>query len=87
MEDQTIEDIDKWKKTTPEKDSDPIDGNPMWLPICNMDNVDNSTKNYEKHGDVDDQHVGRCATLLTIEVEFIIMMEACKEFLWLKKVL
>jgi len=40
MEDQTIEDIDKVEKTTPEKDNNLTDGNLMRLPAHNLDNVE-----------------------------------------------
>jgi len=40
MKDKTIEDINKVAKTTLEKDSNLIDGNPMWLRIQNLDNVE-----------------------------------------------
>nr|KYP50220.1 Retrovirus-related Pol polyprotein from transposon TNT 1-94 [Cajanus cajan] len=40
MEDQTIEDINKVEKTTPVKDNNLTDGNPMWLPFDNLDNIE-----------------------------------------------
>jgi len=58
MEDQTIEDIDKVKKTTPEKDSNLTDGNPMRLPTHNLENVETEAQDNEQHGDVDDQQFG-----------------------------
>ena len=53
MEDQTIEDIDKVEKTTPEKDS-----NPMRLSAHNLENVETEAQDNEQHGDVDDQPFG-----------------------------
>nr|KYP54197.1 Retrovirus-related Pol polyprotein from transposon TNT 1-94 [Cajanus cajan] len=58
MEDQTIEDIDKVEKTTPEKDRNLTDIDPMRLPIHNLDNVDGSVQPGEQHDDVDDQQLG-----------------------------
>ena len=58
MEDQTIEDIDKVEKTTPEKDSNLTDGNPMRLPAHNLENVETEAQDNEQHGDVDDQQFG-----------------------------
>ena len=58
MEDQTIEDIDKVEKTTPEKDSNLTDGNPMRLPAHNLENVETEAQDNEQHGDVDDQPFG-----------------------------
>ena len=58
MEDQTIEDIDKVKKTTPEKDSNLTDGNPMRLSAHNLENVEMEAQDNEQHGDVDDQQFG-----------------------------
>jgi len=57
MEDHTIEDIDKVEKTTPEKDSNLTDGNPMRLPAYNLENVETEVQDNEQHGDVDDQQV------------------------------
>jgi len=57
MEDQTIEDIYKVEKTTPEKDSNLTDGNPMRLPAHNLENVETEAQDNEQHGDVDDQQV------------------------------
>ena len=48
MKDQTIEDIDKVKKTTPEKT----------LSAHNLENVETEAQDNEQHGDVDDQQVG-----------------------------
>ena len=58
MEDQTIEDIYKVEKTTPEKDSNLTDGNPMRLPAHNLENVETKAQDNEQHGDVNDQQVG-----------------------------
>ena len=58
MEDQTIEDIEKMEKTTPEKDNNLTDVDPVRLPIQNLDNVDSSVQNGEQHDDVDDRQHG-----------------------------
>jgi len=57
MEHHTIEDIDKVDKTTPEKDSNLTDGNPIRLPAHNLENVETKAQDDEQHGDVDDQQV------------------------------
>ena len=58
MQDQTVENINKVEKTTPEKDSNLTDGNPMRLPTHNLGNVETEAQDDEQHGDVDDQQVG-----------------------------
>ncbi|RDY10247.1 hypothetical protein CR513_05264, partial [Mucuna pruriens] len=54
MEDQTIEDIDKVKKTTLEKDNSLSKIDLVWMPIHDLDIVDNN----EQHNYVGDQHLG-----------------------------
>ena len=56
MEDQTIEEIEKVEKTTPEKDNNLTHVNPVWLPIQNLDNVESNVQNGEQHDDDDQQH-------------------------------
>ena len=58
MKDQTIEDINKVERTTPGKDSNVTDGNPMRLPSYNLENVEKEAQYDQQHGDVDDQQVG-----------------------------
>ena len=58
MEDQTIEDIQKVKETTLEKNNNLTDIDPVRLPIQNLDNVDSSVQNGEQHDDVDDRQHG-----------------------------
>jgi len=45
------------EKTTPEKDSNLTDGNPMRLPAHNLENVETKAQDNEQHGDVNDQQV------------------------------
>ncbi|RDX90785.1 hypothetical protein CR513_27318, partial [Mucuna pruriens] len=49
MKDQTIEDIDKVKKTTPEKDNSLFEIDPVRMPIHDLDTVDNNVQNGEQH--------------------------------------
>ncbi|RDX90093.1 hypothetical protein CR513_28077, partial [Mucuna pruriens] len=53
MEDQTIEDIDNVKKTTPEKDNSLSKIDPVRIPIHNLDTVENNVQNGEQHDYVD----------------------------------
>jgi len=128
------------EKTTPEKDSNLTDGNPMRLPAHNLENVETEAQDNEQHGDVEDQQFGSgvevpiddaqeehddddlgdilespqvqlmrsnrqkqpstrysCDEYITLidggepecfeEAKFIVITEACKELLWLKKFL
>jgi len=68
MEDQTIEYIDKVKKTTPEKDSNLTHG-PMRLSAHNLKNVETEAQDDEKHGDVVDQHGGSGVEVLIDDVQ------------------
>ncbi|RDX93047.1 hypothetical protein CR513_24749, partial [Mucuna pruriens] len=45
MEDQTIEDIDKAKKTILEKDNSLSKIDPVWMPVHDLDTVDNNVQN------------------------------------------
>ncbi|RDY00403.1 hypothetical protein CR513_16424, partial [Mucuna pruriens] len=49
MEDQTIEDIYKVKKTTPEKDNSLSEIDPVWMLVHNLDTTDNNVHNGEQH--------------------------------------
>ncbi|RDX75687.1 hypothetical protein CR513_44402, partial [Mucuna pruriens] len=49
MEDQTIEDIDKVKKFTPEKDNNLSEIDPVRMPVHDLDIVDNNVQNGEQH--------------------------------------
>ncbi|RDY02209.1 hypothetical protein CR513_14370, partial [Mucuna pruriens] len=55
MEDQTIEDIDKVKKSTPEKDNSLSEIDPVRMPIHDLDTVDNNVQNGEQHNYGDQQ--------------------------------
>ena len=55
MEDQTIEDINKVEKTTPEKGNKLIDDDPFRLSVHNLDNAKSSVQQDEQHDYVDDQ--------------------------------
>ncbi|RDX72601.1 hypothetical protein CR513_47887, partial [Mucuna pruriens] len=54
MEDQTIEDIDKVKKSTPEKDNSLSEIDPVRMPVHDLDTADNNVQNGEQHN-YDDQ--------------------------------
>ncbi|RDX95839.1 hypothetical protein CR513_21583, partial [Mucuna pruriens] len=54
-EDQTIKDIDKVKKTTYEKDNSLSKIDLVWMPIHDLDTVDNNVQNGEQHNYVGDQ--------------------------------
>lgn len=58
MEDQTIEDIDKMEKTTPEIDNGLSDVDPVRMPTHDLDTAENNVQNDEQHGDVGDQQLG-----------------------------
>ncbi|RDY04253.1 hypothetical protein CR513_12058, partial [Mucuna pruriens] len=49
LEDQIVEDIDKVKKSTPEKDNNLSKIDPVWMPINDMDTTDNNVQNGEQH--------------------------------------
>ncbi|RDX74016.1 hypothetical protein CR513_46284, partial [Mucuna pruriens] len=49
MEDQTIEDIDKVKKSTPEKDNSLSEIDPVRMPVHDLDTADNNVQNGEQH--------------------------------------
>ncbi|RDY03729.1 hypothetical protein CR513_12653, partial [Mucuna pruriens] len=55
MEDQTIEDIDKVKKSTPEKDNSLSEIDPVRMPIHDLDTADNNVQNGEQHNYGDQQ--------------------------------
>ncbi|RDY10906.1 hypothetical protein CR513_04505, partial [Mucuna pruriens] len=55
MEDQTIEDIDKVKKTTPKKENNLSKIDPVRMPVHDLDTIDNNVQNGEKHNYVGDQ--------------------------------
>lgn len=55
MEDQTIEDIDKMEKITPEIDNGLSDVDPV---IHDLDTAENNVQNDEQHDDVGDQQLG-----------------------------
>ncbi|RDX69595.1 hypothetical protein CR513_51267, partial [Mucuna pruriens] len=55
MEDQTIEDIDKVKKSTPEKDNSLFEIDPVRMPVHDLDTVDNNVQNGEQHNHGDQQ--------------------------------
>ncbi|CAJ2671557.1 unnamed protein product [Trifolium pratense] len=56
--DQTIEDIDKVEKTTPEKDVSLSNIDPVRLPVHNLDTIGGDVQNGEPHDYVDDQQLG-----------------------------
>ncbi|RDX73198.1 hypothetical protein CR513_47218, partial [Mucuna pruriens] len=58
MEDQTIEDIDKVKKSTPEKDKSMSDIDPIWMLVHDLDTTDNNVQNGDQHNYVGDQQLG-----------------------------
>ncbi|CAJ2627704.1 unnamed protein product [Trifolium pratense] len=58
MTDQTIEDIDKVEKTTPEKDVSLSNIDPVRLPVHNLDTIGGDVQNGEPHDYVDDQQLG-----------------------------
>ncbi|RDX98381.1 hypothetical protein CR513_18707, partial [Mucuna pruriens] len=58
MEDQTIEDIDKVKKTTLEKDNSLSEIDPVWMLVHDLDTADNNVQNGEQHNYVGDQQLG-----------------------------
>ncbi|RDX62802.1 hypothetical protein CR513_58828, partial [Mucuna pruriens] len=55
MEDQTIEDIDKVKKSTPKKDNSLSEIDPVRMPIHDLDTTDNNVQNGEQHNYGDQQ--------------------------------
>ncbi|RDX94295.1 hypothetical protein CR513_23336, partial [Mucuna pruriens] len=55
MEDQTIEDIDEVKKSTPEKDNSFSEIDSVRIPIHDLDTADNNIQNGEKHNYGDQQ--------------------------------
>ncbi|RDY14590.1 hypothetical protein CR513_00328, partial [Mucuna pruriens] len=55
MEDQTIEDIDKVKKSTLEKDNSLSEIDPVQMPVHDLDTVDNNVQNGDQHNYVGDQ--------------------------------
>ncbi|RDY07901.1 hypothetical protein CR513_07924, partial [Mucuna pruriens] len=58
MEDQTIKDIDKVKKSTPQKDNNLFEIDPVRMPVHDLDTVDNNVQNGEQHNYVGDQQLG-----------------------------
>ncbi|RDY10796.1 hypothetical protein CR513_04621, partial [Mucuna pruriens] len=56
-EDQTIEDIDKVKKTRPEKDNSLFEIDLVRMPVHDLDIVENNVHNGEQHDYVDDQQL------------------------------
>ena len=52
MEDQTIEDIDKIEKTTSNIDNRLSNVDPVQMPLCDLDTIENNVKNDEQHDDV-----------------------------------
>ncbi|RDX66455.1 hypothetical protein CR513_54773, partial [Mucuna pruriens] len=58
MEDQTIEDIDKVKKSTPEKDNSLFEIDPVLMPVHDLDTVDNNVQNGEQYNYVGNQQLG-----------------------------
>ncbi|RDX78452.1 hypothetical protein CR513_41272, partial [Mucuna pruriens] len=58
MKDQTIEDIDKVKKTTLEKDNSLSEIDLIWMPVHDLDTIENNVQNGEQHDYVGDQQVG-----------------------------
>ncbi|RDX69268.1 hypothetical protein CR513_51640, partial [Mucuna pruriens] len=49
MEDQTIEDIDKVKKSTPKKDNNLSEIDSVRMPVHDLDTIDNNVQNGEQH--------------------------------------
>ncbi|RDX90435.1 hypothetical protein CR513_27697, partial [Mucuna pruriens] len=66
MEDQTIEDIDKVKKSTPEKDNSLTEIDPVRMPIHDLDTADNIVQN--EVGFVQDEHWLFCDSQSTIHL-------------------
>ncbi|RDX71970.1 hypothetical protein CR513_48611, partial [Mucuna pruriens] len=58
MEDQTIKDIDKVKKSTPDKDNSLSEIDPVRMPVHDLDTADNNVQNGEQHNYVGDQQLG-----------------------------
>ncbi|RDY09567.1 hypothetical protein CR513_06043, partial [Mucuna pruriens] len=58
MKDQTIKDIDKVNKSTPEKDNNLFEIYPFRILVHNLDTVDNNVQNGEQHNYVGDQQLG-----------------------------
>ncbi|RDX86816.1 hypothetical protein CR513_31800, partial [Mucuna pruriens] len=58
MEDQTIEDIDKVKKSTLEKDNSLSEIDPVQMLVHDLDTADNNVQNGEQHNYVGDQQLG-----------------------------
>ncbi|RDX85278.1 hypothetical protein CR513_33552, partial [Mucuna pruriens] len=58
MEDQTIEDIDKVKKTTHEKDNSLSKIDQVQILVNDLDTTNNNVQNSEQHNYVVDQHPG-----------------------------
>lgn len=65
MEDQTLEYIYKMEKTTPEKDINLSNINPVPLPIHNLDTISGDNQNDEPHDYVDDQQLRDEVNILT----------------------
>ncbi|RDX70374.1 hypothetical protein CR513_50386, partial [Mucuna pruriens] len=60
MEDQTIEDIDKVKKTTLEKDNSLSEIDLVRMLVHDLNIVENNVQNGEQYNYVGDQHLGEC---------------------------
>ncbi|RDX99373.1 hypothetical protein CR513_17579, partial [Mucuna pruriens] len=58
MKDQTIEDIDKVKKSTPEKENSLSEIDPVQMHVHDLDIVDNNVQNGDQHNYVGDQQLG-----------------------------
>ncbi|RDX57808.1 hypothetical protein CR513_62925, partial [Mucuna pruriens] len=58
MEDQTIEGIDKVKKSTPEKDNSLSEIDLVRMLVHDLDTTDNNVQNGEQHNYVGDQQLG-----------------------------
>ena len=69
MEDQTIEDIDKVENTTPKKDIDLSNIDPIRLPIHNLDTNSGDDQNSESYDYVDDQQLGDVVNIPTNDNE------------------
>ncbi|RDY04142.1 hypothetical protein CR513_12178, partial [Mucuna pruriens] len=57
MEDKTIKDIDKVQKTTLEKDNSLFEIDPIWMPIHDLNTIENNVQNGEQHDYVGDQQL------------------------------
>jgi len=58
IEDQTIEDIDKIKKTTSKIDNRLSNVDPVRMPLRDLDTIENNVQNDEQHDDLYDQQLG-----------------------------